>query len=1584
MRRGIAYVLLVTMLVLQLQMPVFAARIKTAEKAQLEVSLNLDYPILDAKREQVKLSLLQEGTIIKTQVFSPSNSTAKYEGIFEGLPLGTYQVRLEAPGYKTYESGMIELRTHEKHIVLGTANGTFTSGDINQDGVVDALDITYVEERLTAPTRMVEADLNGDGKVDIEDLSQIYWNQDATGDAAIYNTRIIMTQMADQSAMINDLIADNEGNVEISQGSIENLFDNSENTELVLENKSGEITPDNPVKLPIAFVEPVKVSEVRLTGTPTQGKLVWINEEGQKDEIEFGQETEPQRRSLWGRAKANTITINLGKQVPIQKITVEVTGTEGGNHLASISKIEFLEDVVGDAVNQEQGIIKGFKGEPKDEAVALSWNRVPNITGYRVQYGKASGQYEETMYVSENKALVEGLENFKPYYLVVQATNGDWEGPLSDEVVVTPKPQQKPKAPQNLLVEPEDSALTLTWVNGDEAEGSNLYYKKKDELAYQKVGEIKGERATIYGLENGQTYSVYATAYNSVGESAPSQVVEGVPVRSEIIIPKVPTHKQLSRDNVSEIVLRDARNVDMKFYPDGFTTENMIDKDYNTHWTARTYQQARGFVATFDKPYEMDYVAFVSRLDKDLNSNRWYKGYPDSYGIRIWESETAEPQTIVNTNKGATLIPGSGEEGLFILPFPKSTVYKIEVVLYEWDGAGNISISEAMFYEYYDLVERINQLFEDGTYTTLRSGVTLEQITALETELRSLEGARLQVAEEVLLEELQIARDITQTGTSPRLEEVIVVNQDRNPAQDADRQFAMTLSGLQPTGMMANAGERVLVYVDAPDGGDLPELVFTQYFGKDAWRKTVGLQQGRNVIEVPKVVNYNGLKGGAVYLEYNGQKQEQTRIHMRRATAIPTLEIFDLSNTSEQDKHKAQVEEYITHLTEYVGAISPNGRDRNPANSTEIGTNMILLSVPASGILESIQQGIEGDLSAQVERLYEALMTWEANMDLQYGLLGLSKNAPQTKHQYPNARVNVRYMPMTQSAFMYATNGHIGIQYGSEKGLVNGSRDASGGYFGWGINHEIGHAINTNEYVYGEITNNIFAIAAQTINGGPSRLETSNKYEKIYDKVVKEDTGLSSDVFVTLGMFWQLYLEYEDFYPRLNQLVREDATTGLDKHNTLARFASDVVGKDLSGFFDKWDLPLTAETRAYTAKYPAETRAIYYLNDDAKRYQNNKGGAVDFESLNLGVTATVVDSEVTEDGQKPDDKDVMITINHDEATVDSAGISGVLGYEIYRNDELIAFTTEREYRDQLPEGNNVSYTYEVVAYDKLLNKSEVVVAESVHVATEGIISRNEYTILQTTPGMITIDMNKVQEVVGIKVSDAMTQGTTTTGAFTVEVSEDGVNWQTAKRTQLANGENLLYFNKPDTTDEDQRIWTYDVKYMRVVGEDVEGLMTSQIDLIAYPGDAVYFTEGAIGRLGHDYVYNGGVIEEGSLVVLGTYRGHPVYSKIVLSAKYVADKDYDTSEKPDHVGEVTEAAINGEVFLFAELPEDNQISKINNGIWLFAPTNDQLPAQIKANMYRTDAAESVEGGRLVSDTLWMNVPDLESLPTINLQ
>jgi len=1578
LKKKFAYLMACSVAFSQVPVTTFATTSEiVSQNADLAVSLNLEYPVKDYSAVDLKVVLLKEQQVIEEKILEEAQQASCY-AIFEDLPLGNYQIRLEGKGYQTYTSDIIELGQSQKQIVVNAevkveaGSGIFAPGDVSEDGVLDAQDLTQMQEVLG--TNQLDCDLNGDQLVDIEDLAQLYWSQNNVGKSEVHYTKTLLPEVLDDLAIETEFSSLNQEAITV-EGAITELFDGNEETVVAFKREEA-ITEEAPLHIPVNFKETINVSEISITApgenAPTAGFVVYEDENGEMVRIPFTTvETESGKR-----ASQKVIKIQLGKQIPLQKLTIEVTQTNSSTGLlAAISKIEFLEDVVEQSVNQEQSIVKNFKGSALDEGVSLSWNAVANATRYKVSYGTQSGSYQEASYTDTNSIVIEGLENQTEYYFVVQAINGDWTGPMSKEIALMPTPQKKPAAPTEVALGSFDKALKVGFRTGSDALSANIYYKKVTDEVYTKV-----EKATsgmlLRNLENDVEYMVYVTAQNGAGESEPSNIMSLTPVTEELVIPDIPTVNRLDASHITEIKLLDNNNINTNYYPDGFDINNIIDGDFTSHWTAATYQRDRGFSATFDDIYEMDYVAFTPRLDSDLDryeGNRKYWEYPYLYTIKVWETLESEPKTLVSREK----IPNIGTNGLMILPFEKTQVAKMEVYLYEWDGAGAMTISDVMFYTHQDLIERIDDVFADGTYTKVKDGIDIEQINALIEELDTLEGAVLWVDKSILKEELLAAKAILNGDTPDNLGEIIEVVQTRQTGTANVQNFAVDgLSGLQATGVMGYAGDEIIVYVDAPEGGNMPELVATQYHGNDTWSQSIALEPGRNVIQVPQLTRYNVEKGGALYLTYSGEVQETTTVRIVNAHSIPTLELADLED---ELAVREAIQSYIEELTVYMESLNLSNKAKNPANATEIGTDKVLLSLPAEEVYSGLIQGIEEDLSAQVERLYESLMTWDANIKLHYSVLGLTEDDKDAKHRYPASRINVRYMPMNNGIFMYAAGDHIGIQYDSGAALVQGNRSLESGYFGWGINHEIGHIINDENFIVSETTNNIFSLFGQTINGGKSRLETSEVYSRIYDKVISQNTGLASDVFVNLGMFWQLHLAYdegsgigaEDFYPTLHRLSREVELEGLDAINYFIRLASDTVEKDLTPFFERWGMHISEETYNYTSQYEPETRALYYLNDGAMRYRLNDG-----TGMSKGDTASITATVGQLDAESTEAQEQVVTLNLTSDMDEEA----LLGYEIYRGNERIAFTTESTYTDKVS-ANNVSYTYSVVAYDKLLNTTEKATSNEVYIASEGTISKSEYEIERKEDSSIQVTLPNTPEVVGLKLTD-VTEAVGTD--YTVEVSQDGEKWTVAKQSKLREGSTLVYFNKPGVNEEDDRIWTYDAQYIRITGEGIAHLSDEQIDILSYPGDGVYFTENAIGYLSADYDFGQGVIPKDTLVVMGTYRGHPLYSKIVLSAQYVNEKDYDQLERPNYTNEKTIEAIEGELYMFAEVPEDQEVSKVGNGIWLFVPKSQTLPSQIKANMFRTDAVDSVQGGRLVSDTKWLIVPSESDLPTIELE
>ena len=375
-------------------------------------------------------------------------------------------------------------------------------------------------------------------------------------------------------------------------------------------------------------------------------------------------------------------------------------------------------------------------------------------------------------------------------------------------------------------------------------------------------------------------------------------------------------------------------------------------------------------------------------------------------------------------------------------------------------------------------------------------------------------------------------------------------------------------------------------------------------------------------------------------------------------------------------------------------------------NTTDIETTKATLNLPASAILNGITSGLKTE-DEQVDRLYDSLQALEQIMELMYAQRGVSANpdfnndgkldASENKHLQPRSRVNIKYQRMFAGAFMYASGHHVGIEYDSASGLVNGkpytfNEDGtvkrSGALFGWGIAHEIGHVTEMNGLGRAEVTNNVIALLAQTLDDkAPSRLESSDKYTEIYEKVTSETIGLPGNVFTQLGMFWQLHLAYDEnptsvmlitdrdsnptndsFYARLSKRAREASAedSKLSYEQKIVRYASDVVQKDLTDFFKSWGIIPSEENIAYMDEkgYEKEGRKIQYLNDNGRR------------QILAGVKSMSKDTTVEaslsyDDSTKSKSVELTLGTNKDS--------DKILGYEIYRNGKVIGFTTDSNF-----------------------------------------------------------------------------------------------------------------------------------------------------------------------------------------------------------------------------------------------------------------------------------------------------------------
>lgn len=150
------------------------------------------------------------------------------------------------------------------------------------------------------------------------------------------------------------------------------------------------------------------------------------------------------------------------------------------------------------------------------------------------------------------------------------------------------------------------------------------------------------------------------------------------------------------------------------------------------------------------------------------------------------------------------------------------------------------------------------------------------------------------------------------------------------------------------------------------------------------------------------------------------------------------------------------------------------------------------------------------------------------------------------------------------------------------------------GLFGWGIAHEIGH--NMDKLGKAEITNNIYSLALQAWDGSSmalnTRLTEDGRWETIFNKVAQGRPGSANNVFVQLGMYWQLHLAYDEanqplaFYNQFFKLWKSGAHSGYTYDERVALIASQVADRNLTEFFTRWGMALSDGGEGHAERLP--------------------------------------------------------------------------------------------------------------------------------------------------------------------------------------------------------------------------------------------------------------------------------------------------------------------------------------------------------------------------------------------------------------
>lgn len=1587
---------------------------------------------------------------------------------FDSLANGTYTLWVSAPGFARYKQEIkvqdlvytVQLYTdflaHVTYDGTGARPGVLRAGDVTDDSAITEADVTALVDALGSND--AACDLDGSGTVDLVDLQMLAANyEDDRDGSAVPATRLPEALAAAATA----------AGTQVLGGNAEDLLTGATTVQLGTE-KDEIISEDNPVEVDFDFAGSAQ-GAVDMRGLVLQspagsdnavagGTVLVERENGDSLTIPLG--TAVLARALSAQIQPDgTIVVDFGGQIAVKKITIKITATAQSTKLADITKVEFLNDMESRIPAPQLDIPQDLSAEAGSKTFTLRWAPAVNVTGYEVEI--ACNGKTEIMRTAAPSLIVtrfdgQKLVNKTEYTVRVRSINGEWRSPYSESITVVPKADKLPEAPDALQLTGDTLSIRAGWKAMQDTDTYNLYYRKQGDAAFAKITGIGSNAYTLTGLSGATRYEVYVTGVNELGEGPAS--LTAVAATVSVTPVNMPDYRLLNTaaDGAYTTHITGATHLAgyMKDSPldSGSTAWGVLDGDFGSWYglddwdDGAQYPDNGGIRVKFDARQNIGMVSLAQIEERGYYGN-----------VRLYASDESGREyevsgvTISKRSDGA-----SRSYYLIKIAGGVTTDYLRVCVGYSYNNSP-VSIAELRFHTYDSLEDDILALYADDLHVTLAPGVEEETIAALQTRLDTPDQAsgEYHPDREALQRELDNARGLLETGLS----DAVQVHAGITAAKDNHLGFT-GLNAWQPLGVSAYAGEELVLYVGGnggQTGSAAPlQLIATQFNAESGTvcGRPIALTYGRNEISVPDLVSFDAEHGGALYVQYTGSNADaRLSVRVSGGAKIPVLDLYGITDEGER---LARVNEYVTELESYVASlpelhaalhagsgVTAIDHEYNAEecilNTTDILLDQMMISVPPQQLLA----GLSGDTSAKAAALLDSMNAMDQMMTLFYQHKGLTNLAGAgDRNRLPAQHLNIRYQRMFAGAFMYAAGNHIGIGWGSVPGLAQGSavkldengRYESGSFFGWGIGHEIGHNINQGAYAIAEVTNNYFAQLSQSSEG------VRFGYDAIYRRVTSGVMGHSDDVFTDLAMYWQLHLAFDTGYEyqiydnytdllnnrlfaRIDTYARTPAaaphpegvalTLGGDVDQNFMRLACAAAQRDLRDFFLRWGLEADAATAAYAAQFPAETRAVYYVNDGARDYALTHDAGATIAGQDVGLTgSSAVVSE-----QTPNQVELSLT-----STVDAEAL---LGYEITRityadghpNAEVVGFTTTDHYTDTVTTLNNRTVTYEITAVDKFLNHSESVTLPTVKISHDGSYDKSLWTVAtnmvseqdshldagehdpcEPTPvaaidqvidndngttyvgraesgqAVVTLNFHKVLGVTAFKYT--VTEGTPIE-SYEIQISSDGKQWNTVAAGSFDGQEVSTVFFRNENND--PWVCTYDASQLRLVVNAPAGtdIAISELDVLGPTGDNVELTAGGIGYLTAAFPYaDGQNIPEGSLVFTGSYKGNPAYNVVLLF-----------DENGDIVGGVDdEGSLIGQQIVLAPDPENGELGEVSEGYWVYWIEPDtlaglDLPETVRAELYRVDNATTNEGQRLTADTLPVTLPG--ELPGITL-
>ena len=328
------------------------------------------------------------------------------------------------------------------------------------------------------------------------------------------------------------------------------------------------------------------------------------------------------------------------------------------------------------------GQVQGLTVTPGHGRLAIGWTRMPDATGYKVQwkYGAqtftdARAIYRESIIDSTlvTTHVITGLVNGNTYTVRMIATkSGASDGLPSDEVSGTPQ-NIPPAQVQGLNVTPGDTVLTLEWTQVTDATGYKVQWKSGAQSFANAASDNR--QATLYsgsttrhsisGLTNGTAYAVrvFATKRHQNDGTPSEEVTETPPIQPPAQVQDLAVTPDVGRLTLRWTPVPDANGYKVQWKSGAQTFANAAsdDREYTIHFGSANNTTFTGL--TNGIAYTVRVIA-TKRGASD--------GTPSE---EVTGTQAFPPPAQV---QGLTVTPGDTELTLDWTPVPHATGYKVQ------------------------------------------------------------------------------------------------------------------------------------------------------------------------------------------------------------------------------------------------------------------------------------------------------------------------------------------------------------------------------------------------------------------------------------------------------------------------------------------------------------------------------------------------------------------------------------------------------------------------------------------------------------------------------------------------------------------------------------------------------------------------------------------------------------------------------------------------------------------------------------------------------------------------------------------